>query len=162
MAYSKAKLKSGGDKASPSFIPLRFPSLRSIIQIISPCPRLLVNFRNKIIFYGEELLAPCPTPKLEDHPLSAVRDCLFNILYTHTCIDTYIHTFNNMWNVNCTYWQQTYHCWLWIRQMTDPSFRQRERPISTSLQSSDSNQNLVLSPRWVLYSKTDWPTDSQS
>jgi hypothetical protein len=30
-------------------------------------------------FYGEELLAPRPTPKLEDHPLSAVRDCLFYI-----------------------------------------------------------------------------------
>jgi hypothetical protein len=28
----------------------------------------------------EELLAPRPTPKLEDHPLSAVRDCLFNVL----------------------------------------------------------------------------------
>jgi hypothetical protein len=52
---------------------------RSIIQRISPCPRLLVNFRNMIIFYSEELLAPRPTPKLEDHPLSAVRDCLFNI-----------------------------------------------------------------------------------
>jgi hypothetical protein len=25
------------------------------------------------------LLAPRPTPKLEDHPLSAVRDCLFSI-----------------------------------------------------------------------------------
>jgi len=34
--------------------------------------------RNKIRFYGEELLAPRPTPKLEDHPLSAVRYCLFN------------------------------------------------------------------------------------
>jgi hypothetical protein len=32
-----------------------------------------------ISFYGEELLAPRPTPKLENHPLSAVRDCLFNI-----------------------------------------------------------------------------------
>jgi hypothetical protein len=31
------------------------------------------------LFYGEELLAPRPTPKLEGHPLSAVRDCLFNI-----------------------------------------------------------------------------------
>jgi hypothetical protein len=38
-----------------------------------------VFFRNKIIFYGEELLAPRQTPQLEDHPLSAVRDCLFNI-----------------------------------------------------------------------------------
>jgi hypothetical protein len=36
--------------------------------------------RNKLIlFYGEELLAPRPTPKLEDHILSVVRDCLFNI-----------------------------------------------------------------------------------
>jgi hypothetical protein len=40
-----------------------------------------VIFRNQLtcIFYGEELLAPRPTPKLEDNPLSAVRDCLFNI-----------------------------------------------------------------------------------
>jgi hypothetical protein len=36
-------------------------------------------FSNKINFYGEELLAPCPTPKLEDHPLSAVCHCFFNI-----------------------------------------------------------------------------------
>jgi hypothetical protein len=35
--------------------------------------------RNKLIFYGEELSAPRPTPKLEDHPLSPVRDCLFTI-----------------------------------------------------------------------------------
>jgi len=32
--------------------------------------------RNIIRFYGE-LLAPSPTPKLEDHSLSAVRHCLF-------------------------------------------------------------------------------------
>jgi len=32
-----------------------------------------------IRFYGEELLAPRPTPKLEDNPLSAVRCCLINI-----------------------------------------------------------------------------------
>jgi hypothetical protein len=30
-----------------------------------------VNFRDKLIFYGEELLAPRPTPKMEDHPLFA-------------------------------------------------------------------------------------------
>ena len=36
--------------------------------------------RNVVIFQGEELLAPRPTPpNLEDHPLSAVRDCLFNV-----------------------------------------------------------------------------------
>jgi hypothetical protein len=36
-------------------------------------------FRNVASFYGKELLAPRPTPKLEDYALSAVRDCLFNI-----------------------------------------------------------------------------------
>jgi hypothetical protein len=36
-------------------------------------------FRKHDTFCGEELLAPRLTPKLEDHPLSAVRDCLFNI-----------------------------------------------------------------------------------
>jgi len=30
-------------------------------------------------FYGEDLLAHRPPPKMEDHPFSAVRDCLFNI-----------------------------------------------------------------------------------
>jgi len=31
------------------------------------------------MFVHGEVLAPCPTPKLEDHPSSAVCDCLFNI-----------------------------------------------------------------------------------
>ena len=35
--------------------------------------------RNMIHIYGEEVLAPRPTPKQEDHPLSTVRGCLFNI-----------------------------------------------------------------------------------
>ena len=35
--------------------------------------------RNNFFFHGEELLAPRWTPKLEDDPLSAVRDCLFNL-----------------------------------------------------------------------------------
>jgi hypothetical protein len=39
----------------------------------------LTNFCNELIFYGEELLTPLPTPKLGDHPLSVARDCLFNI-----------------------------------------------------------------------------------
>ena len=33
----------------------------------------------KFVFHWVELLAPRPTLKLEDHPLSAVRDCLFNL-----------------------------------------------------------------------------------
>ena len=52
----------------------------SLSPSISPGPTLSVwTFRNKVCFYGEKLLAPRPTPKLEDHNLSAVRDCLFNI-----------------------------------------------------------------------------------
>jgi len=30
-------------------------------------------------YYGEQLLAPGPIPKLKDHPWSAVRYSLFNI-----------------------------------------------------------------------------------
>jgi len=37
-------------------------------------------FRNIVNFYGDQLLIPRPPTKLEDHPLSAVRDCLFNTL----------------------------------------------------------------------------------
>jgi hypothetical protein len=36
-------------------------------------------FVTKIRFHSEELSAPRPIPKLEDHPLSAVRGRLFNI-----------------------------------------------------------------------------------
>jgi len=34
---------------------------------------------DNLIFFYTETLAPRPTPNLEDHPLSAVRNCLFNI-----------------------------------------------------------------------------------
>jgi hypothetical protein len=51
-----------------------------------PCPShppwfrgFLRSFITSLFFYGVELLAPLSTPKLEDHPLSTVRDCLFNI-----------------------------------------------------------------------------------
>jgi len=57
----------------------KFPPPATILSI-GPGPRLTVwIFRNRMRFYGEELLAPRPTTKLEDHTLSAVRDCLFNI-----------------------------------------------------------------------------------
>jgi len=32
-----------------------------------------------VVFYGEELFAPHPIPKLEDCHMLAVHDCLFNI-----------------------------------------------------------------------------------
>ena len=40
---------------------------------------LLWLLLKRICFYIKELLAPRRKPKLEDHSLSAVRDCLFNI-----------------------------------------------------------------------------------
>jgi hypothetical protein len=36
------------------------------------------TFRNITIFYVEGPLACHSTPKMDDHPLTAVRDCLFN------------------------------------------------------------------------------------
>jgi len=36
----------------------------------------MFTFRNDLFFYGEESFAPSPTPKLEDHPLSTVSNCL--------------------------------------------------------------------------------------
>ena len=50
-----------------------------LYQSISPSPSSCEKLCNMAGFYSEELLAPRPTPKLEVHPLSAVRDCLFNI-----------------------------------------------------------------------------------
>jgi len=35
--------------------------------------------RNIVSFYREEQLASRPTPKVEYHPLSAFRCCIFNI-----------------------------------------------------------------------------------
>jgi hypothetical protein len=46
------------------------------------------------------------------------------------------------------------------RQPSRP--RQRQRPILTNSQQSDSNKNLVASHRYVLDTKTDWPTDCRS
>jgi hypothetical protein len=44
-----------------------------------PITVLCITFCAMLNFYCKELLASCSTPKLEDHPLSAVCDCLFNI-----------------------------------------------------------------------------------
>jgi hypothetical protein len=58
---------------------VHIPLLRSFIQKIHPGPRLIDPFCYMLVFYGEGLLAQHPTPKLEDHPFSFVRGCLFNI-----------------------------------------------------------------------------------
>jgi hypothetical protein len=63
----------------------RFPSLRSFHRIW-PSLRPCVTFRNKLGFYGKELLAPRPTPQLKDHPSSAPRDCYLPYLEAVTSI----------------------------------------------------------------------------
>jgi hypothetical protein len=72
------------DQSNPSHpISLRSSlSLRSFIQRIRPSPRLLVIFRNKLIFYGEELLDPRPTSKWRTTPcrLSATAYSIYSHL----------------------------------------------------------------------------------
>ena len=55
------------------------------VPILSPYQWINPGLRHQFIihnmsrFYGEELFAPHPSPKLEYYRLSAVRNCLFNI-----------------------------------------------------------------------------------
>jgi hypothetical protein len=48
-------------------------------QSIRPDPKYVRMFLDYASFSCEELLAPCPSPKLEDHPLLTVGDWLFKI-----------------------------------------------------------------------------------
>jgi hypothetical protein len=68
-------------------------------QVPTTCPKVcpgsrltLWLFCNTIRFYSKELLTPRPTPKLKDHPLSVVCDCLFNMFAAtlHIC-RPYLH-----------------------------------------------------------------------
>jgi len=71
------------DRSSPCpHIPLPedhapFP-LRRSYQRISPGRRHMYLFRKKANFDGE-LSAPRSTPRLDDCPISVVRNCLFNV-----------------------------------------------------------------------------------
>jgi hypothetical protein len=58
-----------------------YETRRFVTMFIGSRPRPCVTHfeTNCFFFYGEELLAPRSNPKLDDHPLSPVRDCLFNI-----------------------------------------------------------------------------------
>jgi hypothetical protein len=93
---------------SPPLVPIlsqiiHFLSLRSFIQGIRPGPRIFEHILNKLIFYGEELLAGGP-------PLSALRDCLFNI------IAATLHTWkasppSATWGRAMPWWQGTHLTW---------------------------------------------------
>jgi hypothetical protein len=72
---------------------------------------LLRHFVTNLFFYCEELLAPRSTPQLENHPLSAVRECLFNI---------FVATFHiwrpsppsATWGGAMPWWQGTHVTWI--------------------------------------------------
>jgi hypothetical protein len=59
-----------------------FLSLRSFIHSIRTGPRPFVTFCNKLIFYGEELLTPRPTPSWRSTPcrLSATAYSVYSQL----------------------------------------------------------------------------------
>jgi hypothetical protein len=60
----------------------KFPAFygtRKFITVLTSARLTYEYFLTCFFLHGEELLAPRPTPKLENHPLSAVRGCLFNI-----------------------------------------------------------------------------------
>jgi hypothetical protein len=65
----------------------------------------ILNVRN-----GEELLAPCPTPKLEDHPLSAARNCLFSI-FTAALHNWRASPPSTPWGRAMQWWQGTHLTW---------------------------------------------------
>jgi hypothetical protein len=51
----------------------------SIFHWLRCSKEFCVTFHSKVVFYSEELSAPRPNPRLEDHPLWAICDWLFNI-----------------------------------------------------------------------------------
>jgi hypothetical protein len=57
-------------------------------------------------------------------------------------------------------WIQIHFCKLYI--VKDRPALSDEKVPHTNKLTTDSNKNVVLSPKWVLDTKTDWPTDRQS
>ena len=68
-------------------------SRNSILVHPQPSLRPCATFHNIPVFYGEELQALHQTPKLEDHPLLAVCDCVFS-LYLQVFSTSEICSFN--------------------------------------------------------------------
>jgi hypothetical protein len=62
----------------------------------------------------EDLLAPRPSPKLQDYPLSAVRDCLFNIFAAtlHIGYRSFVRTLRTR---HAVVTGTTYHGQIWLK-----------------------------------------------
>ena len=47
-------------------------------------PKTCLTFRNTLIYCADQFLTPRPVPRLEDHPLSDLRDCLWSDTFAST------------------------------------------------------------------------------
>ena len=100
------------DQPSPCQISCRLPQLTSHRRR-GPSPRLCETVRSNVNCYGWQLLAPRQTPKLEGHPLSAVRNCLFSTfadsLHVGGRSDTYLsrNSVGNWRLLSCRMWRRT-------------------------------------------------------
>jgi hypothetical protein len=83
-SWPKQSLRIPGSKCLVHFL-----SLRSFHRIC-PGPRLCVTICNKLDFYDEKAIAPRSTPKLDDHPFSAVHYCLFYIFAATLTLNFYV------------------------------------------------------------------------
>jgi len=89
-----------------------------------PSPNPCVTCRNKLFFYGKDLLARRPIPKLKDHPLSDV--VYYILLYCEICNSEYYNDncFVHLLALSCSILSQTLYCYgiqrcisLWTVQM---------------------------------------------
>jgi len=69
---------------------MSYEASHSVFSNFPPTLRPYIIFYEGLFFYGE-VLAPFSTSKLEDHPLSALCDCIFNILAAVLHIYIYIY-----------------------------------------------------------------------
>jgi hypothetical protein len=87
--------------SSSGLFPSGFPTLGPLSKESVHVRGFLWIFVTRLFLYGEELLAPRPTSKLEDHPLSAVRDCLFNRFATSLHIWRPFSSIRNLEDAPC-------------------------------------------------------------
>jgi hypothetical protein len=85
----------------------------SITQAVPRNPskfKTLWNICNMLVSYDGELLSTRPTPKLEDHPLLAVCDCLFSI-FTTTLHMWRPSPQSATWGCTMPWWQEAHFTW---------------------------------------------------
>ena len=97
---------------------VNLPNLMSLFHCLGRTKRRVqdrgkcIRFVTRPVFYVEDLLAPLPPLKLEDRPLLAVRDCLFNILPLSSKLET-VPKWTTQFIVHL--WASVLHYyWIWL------------------------------------------------